>query len=379
MNKSLNKLKPVLSFFLAGFITFFSMDIIISKGVLNHFNGSLHFVLFALASLFLSTIIGIILHELGHLIAGLASGYRFLTFRVGNIVLVKYKTEYAWKKYYLPGTAGQCLMEPPVYNEGKFPFVLYNSGGWIMNMVLALIGIIIFLISSNIYLRTFSVLFTFIQIFLALTNAIPIKFEMGLSNDGMNILYLKKNPEDRKGFWMMLKVNALMTQGMRYQDIPEEYMETPKKLSAFTVYQPIYKSMYHLERGEYEKTEEILEELLKTPEVLSINETIITYDLLTCRILLHENREELKKELNKYLTNDFKKIDKIFKSFLNRNRFWAIYYRFVEEDLKSAEEYETKFHKIAEVSPSRGEVASERGIFLMAGERLEEKCENVGE
>lgn len=223
MNKSLNKLKPVLSFLFGGIITFISMDFIISKGVLNHFNGSLHFVLFALVSLFLSTIIGVILHEMGHLIAGLASGYRFLTFRVGNIVLVKYKTGFAWKKYFLPGTGGQCLMEPPAYNNGSFPFVLYNHGGWMMNAVLALIGIIIFLAVPNIYFRTFAVLFVFNQILLALSNAIPVKFEMGLSNDGMNIRYLKENSEDRKGFWMMLKVNALMTQGMRYKDIPEEY------------------------------------------------------------------------------------------------------------------------------------------------------------
>lgn len=248
-----------------------------------------------------------------------------------------------------------------------------------MNMVLALIGIIIWFITSNFYLQTFAVLFVFIQIFLALSNAIPIKFEMGLSNDGMNIRYLKKNPEDRKGFWMMLKVNALMTQGMQYKDIPEEYMETPEKLTALSVYQPIYKSMYHMERGEYEKTEEILEELLKTPEVLSINETLVTYDLLTCKILLAENREELKKELNKYLTSDFKKIDKHFKTFLNRLRFWAIYYRFVEVDEKKADEFQAEFKKIAEVSPNLGEVGSEREIFLMAGERLEEKCENVGE
>ena len=55
--------------------------------------------------------IHIIIHEGGHLIFGWFSGYQFSSFRVGNIILVNNNGKLHLKKFSIPGTAGQCLME----------------------------------------------------------------------------------------------------------------------------------------------------------------------------------------------------------------------------------------------------------------------------
>lgn len=78
-----------------------------------------------------------IFHEAGHLVAGLLSGYRFSSFRIGNFMLVKENEKMKCKRLSLAGTGGQCLMIPPDMIDGKIPFVLYNLGGSLMNLVMA--------------------------------------------------------------------------------------------------------------------------------------------------------------------------------------------------------------------------------------------------
>lgn len=78
----------------------------------------------------------------------------------------------------------------------------------------------------------------------------------------------------------MLKVNELMTKGMRYKDFGK--VLKPEELNPLTVYYPMYRSMALLEMGEYEKTYTLLNVLMKYPKALTVNEFIVHYDLLSC-------------------------------------------------------------------------------------------------
>ena len=55
----------------------------------------------------------VIIHEGGHLVCGLISGWKYLSFRVGNLTLVKQDGKLKCKKTTVAGTGGQCLMIPP--------------------------------------------------------------------------------------------------------------------------------------------------------------------------------------------------------------------------------------------------------------------------
>ena len=63
----------------------------------------------------------LILHEAGHLLFGLATGYRFASFRVGNLIWIKTDGGLRRGTYRLAGTAGQCLLFPPEPKEGNSP------------------------------------------------------------------------------------------------------------------------------------------------------------------------------------------------------------------------------------------------------------------
>ena len=68
----------------------------------------------------------IVIHEGGHLVGGLLSGYRFVSFRIFNIALIRHKGRFALRRYSIAGTGGQCLLLPPDGNAGDIPLMLYN-------------------------------------------------------------------------------------------------------------------------------------------------------------------------------------------------------------------------------------------------------------
>ena len=100
--------------------------------------------------------LNILIHEAGHLVFGLLTGYRFSSFRIGNFMWIKENEHLKIKRLSISGTGGQCLLVPPETSDEKTPFVLYILGGSIANLVFALIFSTLYLLFRNIiYLSTF--------------------------------------------------------------------------------------------------------------------------------------------------------------------------------------------------------------------------------
>ena len=97
---------------------------------------------FLFIGIYIVIFLQIVIHEAGHLFFGLLSGYDFSSFRVGNFMWVNENGKIKLKRMSIVGTGGQCLMSPPEINTNeKFPFVLYNLGGSIMNIISGIIFI----------------------------------------------------------------------------------------------------------------------------------------------------------------------------------------------------------------------------------------------
>lgn len=159
-------------------------------------------VLYFLVSIGIHTI----LHEGGHLVAGLISGYKFLFFRVWKYTLVKDNNKFKIKHFHIPGSLGQCLMAPPPYNDGDFPYTLYNLGGFLFNIIFASFGLILFLYLDSDFLSAFFLSFFFVGIYLGITNIYPFEF---LPNDGTNLKSLNNSDDSKKAFYNTLLLNEL--------------------------------------------------------------------------------------------------------------------------------------------------------------------------
>ena len=139
-------------------------------------------------------ILQVIIHEAGHLVFGLLSGYKFISFRVFDFKVIKDENGKLKIRYErLAGTGGQCLMRAPEYVEGKFKYKLYLLGGVTFNLVFS---IVFWLILPNYY----TLLFALIGFALAFLNLIPMGF-----NDGMTFYHASKDETTRFILFLQLE------------------------------------------------------------------------------------------------------------------------------------------------------------------------------
>lgn len=184
---------------------------------------------FSLFSAFVGGFLQIIIHEAGHLVTGLLSGYKFISFRIFNYTILKTAEGLKVKKFGISGTGGQCLMTPPEGPAEELKFVSYNLGGVLFNLLFSVVAMILWWnFSENEFASIFFMLFALLGVLFALMNGIPMK--LFVTNDGMNTKRLLGSVESRRIFADSLRVNALVQEGMRPKDMPEKYFWLPDEI-----------------------------------------------------------------------------------------------------------------------------------------------------
>lgn len=164
----------------------------------------------------------IILHESGHLVCGLLSGYSFVSFRIFNLTFVKINGILRIRRYSIAGTGGQCLLTPPDLPLEKIPTVWYNLGGVLFNVIALLSIVPLFFVKLNPFLSECVVIFALTDAILVLLNGMPMKVS-GAGNDAYNMLLLRKDPLAKQGMVIALRSNALLQQGVRPKDMPQDW------------------------------------------------------------------------------------------------------------------------------------------------------------
>ncbi|MDD6124183.1 MAG: hypothetical protein PUB53_07045 [Bacteroidales bacterium] len=178
------------------------------------------------ASLLITAILQFALHEVGHLLFGLASGYKFSSIRIYKYAIVKDDSGFHIKKFNIQGTGGQCIMTLPEDTDpSRVPFFWYNAGGVIVNILLFAISMVVLSYCDlGMVADSFFIMLAFTGAFIALTNGVPLSFN-GLCNDGRNILLLMRNKRSRRFFLRMMQVASELSRGKRLKDMPREWFE----------------------------------------------------------------------------------------------------------------------------------------------------------
>lgn len=222
---------------------------------------------FLILGLLAGFFIQIILHEGGHLVFGLATGYGFVSFRVGSLMLIRRDGRFQWCRYRLSGTGGQCLLAPPPWREEGFPVFAYNLGGPLINFVSVLLcgALVVLFRRSSPALACIWIGIGLAGLYLGLVNGIPLKIS-GMPNDGYNALHLGKDPVSRRAFWAQLAINAAQMEGRRLRDIPQDWFvlpgdagpDDPMKGAVW-----VYRYSRLVDQGRYEEASALREQLLQ--------------------------------------------------------------------------------------------------------------------
>lgn len=269
--------------------------------------------LVAVASLVVSLAIIVPVHELGHLICGLLSGYKFVSFRIFNWTFIKEDGKIRIKKFAVAGTGGQCLLTPPDIPLEKIPTGWYNFGGVLANIVLLIIVIPFFFLDLNPFVAEALAIFAATDVIMILLNGIPMQAG-GVGNDGYNIKLLKKNLLSKQGIVNQLRANALIQNGIRPKDMPEDLFSNPEEINyknALEVSIPLMYASRLIDNFDYERALECIEHIYSHKDEimpLYVKEIACELAFLYLRSGNTEKADKLlDKELRKYI-NTYRKM-----------------------------------------------------------------------
>lgn len=310
----------------------------------------------------------IIIHEAGHLVFGLLSGYRFSSFRIGSFIWLKDGEKLTCKRLSIAGTGGQCLMIPPQMKDGKIPVVLYNLGGSIMNVIAGVLSLLIFLMCREVpFLSLLWLMMAGLGVAFALMNGIPMRMGM-VDNDGYNALSLGKNEEAMRSFWIQMKANSEIAKGVRVKDMPKEWFAVPScegMKNSIVAVMGVFACNRLLDEHQFEEAAKLTKHLLSMDTAINgLHKGIMKSDLIYCE-LIGENRPEVIEEL---LDKEQEAFMKSMKSFISVLRTRYVYALLYEKDEKKAENWKKQFEKSAAKYPYACDVESERELMELAEE-----------
>lgn len=318
-------------------------------------------------SLFVAAYLHIILHEGGHMICGLLTGYRFLSFRVASFMWEKKKDgKVRLSRFSLAGTGGQCLMQPPEYNNGNYHYVLYNLGGGLANFLVAAACGLLLIVIKNEFAFIFLVMMVFTGIALGAINLIPFNSKT-VNNDGSNIVAIRKSAAAKKAFWLQMQINYNIAMGQRLKDMPDEWFqpfEEEERNNVMVTTIDVLSCNRLMDQMALQAAEDKMLKLVDDPSVAGIYRKLLLFEIAFCE-LMRGKTDGYVSRMGEKENEAFAKAMKNFPSILRTQYAKAM---LADHDTQSAEKMLTAFEKMAKNYPHPSELEGEWELIHLVQE-----------
>ncbi len=300
-----------------------------------------------------------LLHEAGHLVFGLMTGYRFVSFRIGNVMWMRAVSRIVLKRMRLQGTGGQCLMAPPETGpDGKRPYKLYLLGGVLMNLLTATLFALLAAFAVRALIPFyFLVMASGIGFALALMNGVPIRDT--IDNDGYSYKVCRKSPDSVDALWMQLYVAERQSAGDRLIEMPEEWFRPdPAHLfdNGLTVTAGVFTANRLMDAHSFDEARAYMLELLDREDTLpEIFRNYLHCDLLFCELIGQIRRDWI----NMYMDDRVKLYLKTMPNAPSTLRFQYAWEMLHECNDEAGEAILDRLERVAAAYPYEGEIRSE--------------------
>lgn len=358
----------IICFMLMGAVCGFLMVTYIDKafdGEMSVYEEILH-LCGLLIGMYAAIFIQIIIHEAGHLVFGLLSGYKFSSFRIFSFMWIKEKGKIRLKRHSVAGTGGQCLMSPPEFVNGKMPVVLYNLGGSLMNIIAGLIFLGLFFVFSDMpFVSVLFLLLAVIGFIFALMNGVPMRTGT-VDNDGYNAFSLTGNSDAMRAFWLQMKISEQVSKGVRLRDMPEEWFTVPDDeamKNSMVAAVGVFACNRLVDSQKYKEADILAAHLLEIESgMVGLHRNLLICDRIYYE-LISQNRPDI---VDGMLTKEQKKFMKSMKKFPSVLRTEYAYVLLCKKDRAKAEKIKAQFEYLARTYPYPNDIQAERELFDLA-------------
>ncbi len=324
-----------------------------------------------LASMGIALILQTALHEAGHMVFGLLTGFRFLSYRVMSLLVIKEEGRLKLKRFALPGTLGQCLMGSPV-NKEKRPFFLYNAGGVIVNLIFAIINYLITFLAKSPYLAIFAAANGMYDLIMLISNGIPFDGN-GIANDGKNIQEMRHHPSSIDTFYTMLDLNEMMAKGGRIKDAADTIFDLDDatlRSGSIGAGNIMWKENKLMDEHRFEEAEELLKQISEQDyPLLDYHKKMLLLDQKYLDCLNGRFEDITDKKTLQFLEGSRKSVLSVIRYFLVR-----AWYLKDEAELKRNRE---ALKSLEKDYPFSGELKSEMELIGIAEEKLKQSLEEA--
>lgn len=329
-----------------------------SSSVIIAFHLLISFMFLCLAFIF-----NIFIYEIGRLIFGLMTGYKFLSFRISNIVIIRNFGRLIIKKNKSVRTSGNCVMLPPIKNNGKIPYYFYNKGGAILNfLLLPWYALLCSKINSDllkmivVLLMIMSITSIVISVFGGSTN------NEYITDKSYNVTLFKRKRKALQAFYIEMKIYEKILKGVRLQNLSDKYFEILNEYSVDNCFMEAVEAIYYkklIDMHEFDRAKIRIEKILETDKKISDTyKCLLTCDYIYCQ-LVSGNIFKAKKAY----TNEIKKLMNSMKKNLTVIRTRYSYALLVDDSLSEAGKQRKLFDRLSKKYPYKVEIESEKELI----------------
>lgn len=216
-------------------------------------------IIHSIPAIILSFVVQLLFHEIGHLIGGMLTGWRFIYLQLFNVTVTKRMRLSAFTFKIVDISNFQCIMYPESINSNPF---IYTLGGCLINLLLAMLGLIVMVVEyNNIVISLYAWSFFVMGLGFFIMNGVPRVKQ--ICNDMACYQLLKNDSLTKQCHNAQLMTAKLLYEGCTYKQIGEEILCLPsdEAYNDILAYQAILEYYYYLDIEDYESQKKALEKI----------------------------------------------------------------------------------------------------------------------
>lgn len=317
---------------------------------------------------FLSVVLLVNLHELGHCFFGKLGGYKLVLYKAGPFCWKYENGKFKFELEKVKGYLGLCMMIPPATETDKKANLLYYAGGILMNVLTGTIALLFAfllpLISFTLFLGLS--IFGLLSIGMGLLNLRP-SMSQNNPTDGMILWSVWKGNDFANDFAMINRLQVELSMGTRPRDLnipPERDTATASYTRIYHLVYLLYKAWDEFNMDEVKKYANRIEEM--KDKIPSAIEDPIKLELCSAYAATGD-RSKAEHYYSETQTRLAKEKD------CNGCRIKAYYAWFVEKDKEAALSFCQQGLAVADQYPLKGQAILEEDLLKQLQSAIEKE------